>query len=106
ESVERALALDPECAEAWRNKGSSLISLRRDEEALAALEKALALGPTNASAYSGVGRVHFILRGEFAKAMAAFELAIALNPQGGWAALQHAHCAALVRDFAKAEASA
>jgi tetratricopeptide (TPR) repeat protein/tRNA A-37 threonylcarbamoyl transferase component Bud32 len=105
-SVERALELDPDCAEAWRNKGASLISLNRDEEALSAFERALALDPTNASAYSGVGRVHFILRGEFRKALEAYELALALNPQAGWAALQHAHCAALLRDFAMAAASA
>jgi tetratricopeptide (TPR) repeat protein/TolB-like protein/tRNA A-37 threonylcarbamoyl transferase component Bud32 len=105
-SLDRALELRPDHGEAWRHKGSALITLGRDEEALAAFERALALNPLDAWAYSGVGRVHFVLRGEFAKAMAAYELALSLNPQGGWSALQLAHCAALVRDFAKAEASA
>ena len=101
-SVDLALALDPECAETWRTRGSVLVSLGRDEEALAAFEKTLNANPTDARAHSGIGRVHFILRGEFREAVAAYERSLALDPDGGWAALQCAHCAALARDFEKA----
>ena len=101
-SVDLALALDPECGETWRTKGAILISLGRDEEALAAFEKTLSANPTDARAHSGIGRVHFILRGEFREAVAAYERSLALDPDGGWAALQCAHCAALARDFEKA----
>ena len=105
-SLERAISLRPDFAEAWRYKGSALVSLGRDEEALAAFELALALNPTDAAAHSGIGRVHFVLRGDFARAVAAYERALALNPRGGWAALQLSHCATLLRDFPKAEAAA
>jgi tetratricopeptide (TPR) repeat protein len=105
-SLDRALALRPELAEAWRYRGSALITLNRDEEALAVFEKALALNPLDASAQSGIARVHFVLRGDFARAVAAYERALVLNPRAGWAALQLAHCAALLRDFPKAEAAA
>jgi tetratricopeptide (TPR) repeat protein len=101
-SVDLALALDPDCSETWRARGSVLISLGRDEEALAAFEKTLSANPTDARAHSGIGRVHFILRGEFREAVAAYERSLALDPHGGWAALQCAHCAALARDFEKA----
>ena len=40
------------------------------------------------------------------RAVAAYERALALNPRAGWAALQLAHCATLLRDFPKAEAAA
>ena len=67
-SLDRALALRPDSAEAWRYRGSALITLNRDEEALAAFESALARNPMDASAQSGIARVHFILRGDFARA--------------------------------------
>jgi tetratricopeptide (TPR) repeat protein len=105
-SLDRALALRPDSAEAWRLRGSALITLNRDEEALAAFEHALARNPMDASAHSGIGRVHFILRGDFARAAAAYERALVLNPRAGWSALQLAHCATFLRDFPRAEAVA
>ena len=105
-ALERALALRPDFAEAWRQKGAALITLGRDEEALAAFERALALDPTQGAAHSGIGRVHFVLRGDFARAVPAFERALALNPRAGWTALQLANCAAYLRDFPRAERAA
>ncbi|HUL75803.1 MAG TPA: tetratricopeptide repeat protein, partial [Vicinamibacteria bacterium] len=103
-SLDRALALRPGSADAWRYRGSALTTLNRAEEALAAFEAALARNPMDASAQSGIGRVHFILRGDFARAVVAYERALALNPRAGWSALQLAHCATLLRDLARAEA--
>ena len=105
-SLDRALALAPDSAEVWRYRGGAFTSLGRDQEALAAFEMALGLNPMDASAQSGIGRVHFILRGDFARAVSAYERALALNPRAGWSALQLAHCATLLRDFPKAEAAA
>ena len=105
-SLDRALALRPDSAEAWRYRGSALVTLNRDGEALEAFESALARNPMDASAQSGIARVHFILRGDFARATVAYERALALNPRAGWSALQLAHCATLLRDFPKAEAAA
>lgn len=105
-SLDRALALRPDSAEAWRYRGSALVTLNRDGEALEAFESALARNPMDASAQSGIARVHFILRGDFTRATVAYERALALNPRAGWSALQLAHCATLLRDFAKAEAAA
>jgi len=105
-SLERALALRPDSGEAWRHRGSALVDLGRDDEAIAAFERALVANPTEAAAYAGLGRVQFILRGDFARAVPAYEKALALNPQAGWSALQLAHCATYLRDFRKAEAAA
>jgi tetratricopeptide (TPR) repeat protein len=105
-SLDRALVLRPDSADVWRYRGSTLTTLGRDEEALAAFEGALALNPMDASAQSGIARVHFILRGDFARAVEGYERALALNPRAGWSALQLAHCATLLRDFPKAEAAA
>jgi tetratricopeptide (TPR) repeat protein len=105
-ALDRALALHPDSAEVWRYRGSVLGTLGRDEEALAAFEMALGLNPTDASAHSGIGRVHFILRGDFKAAVVSYERALALNPRAGWAALQLAHCATFLRDFERAQAAA
>ena len=105
-SLDRALALGADSAEVWRYRGSALLTLGRDVEALDAFERALALNPMDASAQSGIGRVHFILRGDFARAIVAYERALVLNPRAGWSAMQLAHCATFLRDFPKAESSA
>ena len=105
-SLDRALALRPDWAEVWRYRGGVFTTLGRGEEALAAFELALSLNPMDASAQSGIGRVHFILHGDFARAVPAYERALALNPRAGWSALQLAHCATLLRDFPKAAAAA
>ncbi len=105
-SLDRALALGPDSAEVWRYRGGAFTTLGRDQEALAAFELALSLNPMDASAQSGIGRVHFILRGDFAGAVVAYERALAVNPRAGWSALQLAHCATLLRDFPRAEAAA
>jgi len=105
-SLRRALELRPSFSAAWRELGASLLDLGREPEAMEALEKALALDPADASAYSTMGRVHFIGCGDFARAALSYEKALALNPQAGWSALQLAHCTALLRDFARAEPAA
>ena len=105
-SLDRALALRPDWAEIWRYRGGAFTTLGRDQEAIAAFELALGLNPMDASAHSGIGRVHFILRGEFARAVPSYERALSLNPRAGWSALQLAHCATLARDFERAEAAA
>jgi serine/threonine-protein kinase len=104
--LDRALALRPDWGEVWRYRGGAFSTLGRDQEAIAAFEMALGLNPLDASAHSGIGRVHFILRGDFARAIPSYERALALNPRAGWSALQLSHCATLARDFARAEAAA
>jgi eukaryotic-like serine/threonine-protein kinase len=105
-TLEQGIALRPDDADAWRRKGGALITLGRAEEALAAFELSLSLDPTLDGSHAGIGRVHFVLRGDFARALPAFERALALNPRAGWSALQLANCAVYLRDFARAERAA
>jgi tetratricopeptide (TPR) repeat protein/TolB-like protein len=105
-SLRRAIELRPLFAHAWRELAPPLLALGRDDEAVEALERALSLDPVDATAYSVLGRVYFIGRGDFTRGVEAYERALTLNPQAGWSALQLAHCAALLRDFPRAEAAA
>ena len=106
DSLDRALALRPSFADAWRVRASVLLALGREDEAVVSVERALTLQPGDASAYASLGRVHFIGRADFARAAECFEKAREQNPQAGWAALQLSHCATLLGDFARAEAAA
>jgi eukaryotic-like serine/threonine-protein kinase len=105
-SLRRAIALRPDFAEAWRELGAPLISVGREDEALEAVRLALALAPDDALSHSALARVYFIGKADFAAAAAAYEKALALNPQAGWAAQQLAHCKALMGDFVRGEEAA
>jgi tetratricopeptide (TPR) repeat protein len=78
----------------------------READGVAAIRRALALDPEDAGALGAMGRALFIGQAQFREAAEYFDRALARNPQGGWSALQLAHCAALLRDFARGEAAA
>jgi tetratricopeptide (TPR) repeat protein len=106
QSFRAALALRPGLVRAWREMGSSLVAAGREEEGLAAIRRALELDPEDAGAAGALGRALFLGRGEFAEAAGWFEEVLRRNPRAGWAALQLAHCRALLRDFARGESAA
>jgi TolB-like protein/Tfp pilus assembly protein PilF len=106
ESFRRAIDLAPDLALAWKELGSSLTSLGREEEGIEAVQRALALDPADAASHGALARAFFIGRADFDRAAAEYEMVLRLNPQAGWSALQLAHCSALRRDFARGEAAA
>jgi tetratricopeptide (TPR) repeat protein len=73
---------------------------------MTAIRRALAIDPDDASACSAMGRALFIGRARFAEAATWFARALEHNPKGGWYALQLAHSASLIRDFAVGERAA
>jgi TolB-like protein len=105
-SLRRAIELEPTSGNAWRELGSLLVAMGQEDEGMAALNRALAIQPENASGYGAMGRALFIGRARFREAMGWFTRALELNASAGWYALQLAHCAALLRDFAAGEAAA
>ena len=54
-SYDRALALKPDYAEAFYNRGNALQELKRTDEAVASYDRALALKPDYAEAHSNRG---------------------------------------------------
>ncbi len=105
-SLRRALELQPDSVRAWRELGSVLVTQGQDRDGFAALRRALAIDPADAGALGAMGRALFIGRAKFDEAAGWYERALTANPQAGWYALQLAHCAALLRDFARGEAAA
>jgi TolB-like protein/tetratricopeptide (TPR) repeat protein len=105
-SLRRALELHSDSVRAWRELGSVLIAMGQDSDGFEALRRALVIDPADAGALGAMGRALFIGRAQFDEAASWYERALAANPNGGWYALQLAHCAALLRDFDRGEAAA
>ncbi|HEX4203405.1 MAG TPA: tetratricopeptide repeat protein [Ktedonobacteraceae bacterium] len=78
-AFERACALDPEFADAYEARGTTLYYLGRGEEALVSYERAIQLNPSYASAYSGRGNILFDAH-NYAEACKAYEHATQLDP--------------------------
>ncbi len=105
-SLRRAIELKPDLLRAWREMGWVLVSLGREEEGIQAVDRALSLDPEDAGALGSMGRAIFVGRAEFQRAAEFFDRALTSNPRGGWWALQLSHCAALLRQFQRAETAA
>lgn len=106
EILQRVLARNPNLADAWKGLAQSLMQLEREDEALLAIERAVALAPEESAHWAAKGRVLFVGKARFAEAAEVLEKALALNPQAGWAALQLAQCHAFLGNLARAEAVA
>jgi tetratricopeptide (TPR) repeat protein len=88
EMERRALALDPQLADAHLWLGSSLLGLERVDEAIVEIREGLRLEPGNGQAHQGLARAYWVGKGDFAAAIPEFERAIELNPEAGYSYLQ------------------
>ncbi|HJR58536.1 MAG TPA: protein kinase [Vicinamibacterales bacterium] len=84
----RALAIDPELADAHVWLGTSLLGLGRIDEAIAEIREGLRLEPDNAQAHQSLARALWMGQGNFAAAIPEFEKSIELNPEAGYSYLQ------------------
>lgn len=104
--LRRAIALQSSSDRAWRELGGLLVAMGEEAEGIAAIQRALEMKPDDDATLAAMGRALFIGQARFAEAATWFERALARNAKGGWYALQLAHCAALMRDFARGERAA
>jgi tetratricopeptide (TPR) repeat protein/uncharacterized membrane protein YwzB len=77
---DKAIAINPQFAEAWGDKGVILGKLGRNEESLAASNKAIEINPRLAEAWNNKGIVLDDMSKEV-EALAAYDKALAINPQ-------------------------
>ena len=99
----RALALDPDLADAHVWLGTAMLGLERVDEAMAAFREAVRLDPGLGQAHQGLARALWVGKGDFAAAIPVFERAIALNPDAGYSYLQLALLLTWEGQFDRAE---
>ena len=75
----KAIAVNPNIAIAYNNRGNALLDLGRLDEARASYDKALALKPDYAEAYYNRGNALLDLK-RLDEALASYDKALALNP--------------------------
>lgn len=78
-AAEQALAIEPDSALAFYNRGLALMALGRYAEAATTYEAAIALDSENADFWAGLG-IALRLLGENPEALAALERALEINP--------------------------
>ena len=78
-SYDKAIALEPDAADTYYNRGSALLELRRFEEAVASYDQAIALKPDHTQAHCNRGNALLAL-GRAEEAVASYDRAIALRP--------------------------
>ena len=101
----RAIAIDPQLADAHRWLGMALLSVTRYDEAIVAIEEALRLEPGDANVYSALGRAYWIGKGDLDAGVSHLERAAEINPDLGYAHLQLGLMYAIRGDYTKAERS-
>ena len=99
----RALAIDPDLADAHMWLGMSLLTHGKVDEAIAAIREAIRLEPDNGQAHQGLARALWVGKGDFAAAIPEFERAIELNPEAGYSYLQLSLLLAWEGQYARAE---
>ncbi len=77
--ADQSLAVAPNNAEAWSNRGNALNDLKRHAEALASYERSIELKPDFAEAWSNRGNALNDLK-RYAEALASYDRAIELKP--------------------------
>ncbi|NJL21162.1 MAG: tetratricopeptide repeat protein [Leptolyngbyaceae cyanobacterium SM1_3_5] len=76
---EQAIAQKPDFAEAWVNKGATLMELGRSEEAIEAFDQAIALNENLPEAWSNRGKALWQLR-RFEEGLASVDRALKIQP--------------------------
>ena len=78
-SFDKAIAIKPDHADAWSNRGIALIDLKSCEEAVISFDKAIAIKPDHAEAYYNRGSALRELKG-VEEAIASYDRAIEIQP--------------------------
>jgi len=106
--LDQAIALKPDDADAWYNRGSVCARIGRTDEAVRDLDRAIVLRPGDADAYYNRGNVHLDAK-RYAEAIRDYDQTIALEPDYADAWYNRANACAsagrpaeAVRDYSQA----
>jgi tetratricopeptide (TPR) repeat protein/S1-C subfamily serine protease len=98
---DKAIAINPEYAEAYYNRGVAYGALKDYSKAIADYDKAIAINPELAEAYSNRGVAYAGLK-DYSKAIADYDKAIAINPELAEAYYNRGVAYGALKDYSKA----
>jgi tetratricopeptide (TPR) repeat protein len=101
--ADEALQLRPDHADAHVQRGDTLLSMGRIDEAIVELREGVRLQPERAAAHAILARAYWLGKGQIDEAIKAFEQTLVLNPSAGYTHLQLAFLHTLRGDYARAE---
>jgi tetratricopeptide (TPR) repeat protein len=104
--IDEALIARPDSADAYIQRGDTLLVMGRVDEAIAALRQGVRLQPDRASAHAVLARALWLGKGLIEEAIEAFEQTLKLNPSAGYSHLQLAMLYTLSGDFQRGEQQA
>ena len=104
ESLERAIALDPDFALGQYNFGAALERQRRRSDAIAAYRRCTTLDPGFAAAFSRLGDLLYAM-GDRAQALDCFSRAVAASPASTLGRLNRTKCLLVAEKLVEAEES-
>jgi TolB-like protein/Tfp pilus assembly protein PilF len=102
----RALTLEPNLGEAYTWLGAALLALRRIDEAIVTLERAIVLDANQARPWSMLARAYWVGRGDVQLGITTLQHAVQINPQFGYGHLQLAFLFTEIGDYQHAAQSA
>jgi tetratricopeptide (TPR) repeat protein len=99
--LDKAIAINPELAEAYNNRGLTYKALKEYPKAIADYDKAIEISPKLALAYTNRGIIYHALK-DHTKAIADFDRAIAINSAHTYAYNSRGNTYADLKEHAKA----
>jgi len=78
-NADQSIQFNPDCVDAWFNRGNALNNLKRHDEALTSYERVLALNPDYVEAWFNYG-ITLDWANRHDEALASYERVLALNP--------------------------
>jgi tetratricopeptide (TPR) repeat protein len=102
-SFDRAIALKPDYADAFSNRGNTLRILDRFDEAIGSYRRAIAINPNHAAAHANLANV-LTDQGNYTDAIAEYEIALKIQPIYPLAQNNLANALRAVERFDEAEA--
>jgi tetratricopeptide (TPR) repeat protein/predicted Ser/Thr protein kinase len=103
EMEKRAIALDPSLVNGYSFLGSAYLGSGRYDEAIAAISRAVALEPGNATAHQALARAYWLGKGMFEEAITELHEATRINPEAGYSWLSLALLLTFVGNYDQAE---
>jgi serine/threonine protein kinase/tetratricopeptide (TPR) repeat protein len=103
ELLRKSILLNPRIADAHQWLGSAYLSMRRLDDAVAAVQEAIKLEPDDAGAHAQLARIYWMGKGMVDEAIKELKQAIQLNTEGGYSYLQLSLLYIIKGDYKNAE---